>query len=58
MSPSQAASSISLDRWAAWGEPERLAVNIANIYHELSEDPQPLNPLVCFEAMAELAGSR
>jgi glyoxylase-like metal-dependent hydrolase (beta-lactamase superfamily II) len=54
----QAARSISLDRWADWGEPERLAVNVANIYHELSEDPEPLSPLVCFEQMAELARSR
>jgi glyoxylase-like metal-dependent hydrolase (beta-lactamase superfamily II) len=58
MSALQAAHSIGLDRWAAWGEPERLAVNVANIYHELSEDPEPLNPLVCFEAMAELDRSR
>jgi glyoxylase-like metal-dependent hydrolase (beta-lactamase superfamily II) len=56
MSVLQAARSISLDRWT-WGEPERLVVNVANIYHELSEDPQPLNPLVCFEQMAELARS-
>jgi glyoxylase-like metal-dependent hydrolase (beta-lactamase superfamily II) len=54
----EAARSISLDRWADWGEPERLAVNVANIYHELSEDPEPLSPLVCFEQMAELARSR
>jgi glyoxylase-like metal-dependent hydrolase (beta-lactamase superfamily II) len=54
----EAAHSISLDRWADWGERERLAVNVANIYHELSEDPEPLNPLVCFEQMAELARPR
>jgi glyoxylase-like metal-dependent hydrolase (beta-lactamase superfamily II) len=57
MTSLQAARSISLDRWADWGEPERLAVNVANIYHELSADPEPLNPLVCFEQMAELARS-
>jgi glyoxylase-like metal-dependent hydrolase (beta-lactamase superfamily II) len=57
MSALQAARSISLDRWAVWGEPERVAVNVANIYRELSEDPEPLNPLVCFEEMAELARS-
>jgi hypothetical protein len=55
MTSLQAARSIALDRWAAWGEAERLAVNVANIYRELSEDPEPLNPLVCFEQMAELA---
>jgi len=58
MTAPQAARSISLDRWADWGDPERLVVNVANIYAELSGDPQPLNPLVCFEQMAELARSR
>ena len=50
-----AARSISLDRWADWGEPERLVVNIANIYAELAGDLQALNPLEAFEQMAELA---
>jgi cyclase len=50
-----AARSISLDRWADWGEPERLVVNIANIYAELAGDLQALNPLAAFEQMAELA---
>jgi glyoxylase-like metal-dependent hydrolase (beta-lactamase superfamily II) len=58
MTPIQAARSISLQRWADWGEPERLVVNIANIYGELSEDVEPLNPLAAFEGMAELARSR
>jgi glyoxylase-like metal-dependent hydrolase (beta-lactamase superfamily II) len=50
-----AARSISLDRWADWGEPERLVVNIANIYAELAGDLEPLNPLAAFQQMAELA---
>jgi cyclase len=58
MTPLQAARSISLERWADWGEAERLVVNIANIYSELSDDPEPLNPLAAFEQMAELARSR
>ncbi len=57
MTPLQAARSISLQRWANWGEPERLVVNIANIYAELSGDAEPLNPLAAFESMAELANS-
>jgi glyoxylase-like metal-dependent hydrolase (beta-lactamase superfamily II) len=57
MTPLQAARSISLARWADWGEPERLVVNIANIYSELSGE-EPPNPLAAFEQMAELAGSR
>jgi cyclase len=56
MTPLQAARSLSLDRWADWSEPERLVVNIANIYSELSGG-EPPNPLAAFEQMAELAGS-
>jgi len=57
MTPLQAARSISLERWADWGESERLVVNIANIFSELSGDREPLNPLAAFEQMAELASS-
>ncbi len=55
MTPLQAARSMSLDRWADWGERERLAVNIAGIYAELSSDPQPPNPLEAFQLMADMA---
>jgi cyclase len=55
MTPVEAARSISLDRWAQWGERERLAVNIATIYRELDGDSEPANPLVSFQQMAELA---
>jgi cyclase len=55
MSPLEAARSISVDPWAQWGESERLVVNIANIYGELSGDQEPLNPLAAFEQMAALA---
>jgi cyclase len=55
MTALQAARSISLQRWADWGEAERLAVNIANIYCELSGDRGPLSPLTAFQQMAELA---
>lgn len=57
MTPLQAARSITLERWADWGEAERLVVNIANIYRELSGDLDPLNPLTAFGQMAELARS-
>jgi len=56
MSALQAARSISDDRWARWGNAERLVVNIANIYGELDGDHQPVNPLAAFEQMAQLAG--
>jgi cyclase len=55
MSPLQAARAISLQRWADWGEGERLVVNIANIYNELSDAPEAINPLSAFEQMAQLA---
>ncbi len=55
MSPLEAARSMSLDRWADWGERERLVVNIASIYAELDGTSEPLNPLVAFQQMAELA---
>jgi glyoxylase-like metal-dependent hydrolase (beta-lactamase superfamily II) len=55
MSSLEAAQSIVLDRWADWGERERLAVNLATIYGELSQELEPLNPLTAFEQMAALA---
>jgi glyoxylase-like metal-dependent hydrolase (beta-lactamase superfamily II) len=55
MTALEAARAIALDRWAEWGEEERLVVNIANIYGELEGDQQSANPLVAFEQMAELA---
>jgi cyclase len=57
MTPLQAARSLSLDRWAGWGERERLVVNLANIYAELDGDAEPPNALQGFQAMAELASS-
>ena len=48
-----AAERLSLDRWADWKERERLVVNIANIYAELS-GAEPPDPLEAFQQMAEL----
>ena len=58
MTALQAARSISLDRWAEWGEAERLVVNIANIYAELDGGGEPPNALESFQQMAELARDR
>jgi cyclase len=55
MTPQQAARAISIDRWADWGDAERLVVNIATIYSELSPGQEPMNPLEAFQQMAELA---
>ncbi len=54
LTPVQAARRIELDRWADWGEAERLAVNIATIYAEI-DGAEPPNPLEAFQMMAELA---
>ncbi len=35
LSPVQAARALAMDRWADWGERERLAVNLATIFREL-----------------------
>ncbi len=56
MSAMLAARAIGTDRWADWGERERLVVNLANIYSELDGAHEPVNPLVAFQQMAELAG--
>lgn len=55
MDPVAAARSIALDRWADWGERERLVVNVATIYRELSGISEPESALVAFEQMSELA---
>jgi glyoxylase-like metal-dependent hydrolase (beta-lactamase superfamily II) len=55
MSSLEAARSISLDRWADWGERERLAVNLATIYSEISGEVEPLDPLAAFEQMSQMA---
>jgi cyclase len=55
LSALEAARAMALDRWADWGESERLVVNIASIYSELSGDPEPQNPLEAFQQMAALA---
>jgi cyclase len=57
MTPLQAARAMSLDRWADWGEAERLVVNLANIYAELDGDLEPLSPLAAFQQMAELSAT-
>ena len=54
LTPLQAARRMELDRWADWGEHERLVVNVATIYGELSGEGPP-NPLEAFQQMAELA---
>jgi cyclase len=56
LTPVQAARALELDRWARWGEGERLAVNIDAVYRELDPELGPVNALEAFAQMAELAG--
>ena len=58
MTPLEAARSIKADRWADWGEDERLVVNLANIFAELSGEQEPPNQLAAFEQMAAFAASK
>jgi cyclase len=55
MSALEAARDISLDRYAAWGEGERLVVNVDAVYRELRDDHSPRDVLALFGQMAELA---
>jgi cyclase len=55
MTPLEAARDIALDRYADWGEAERMVVNVDAVYRELSESDSAANPLELFGRMAEFA---
>lgn len=55
MSARDAARDIPMDRYAAWSDGERIAVNVASIYRELSGEAATLNSIQLFGMMAELA---
>jgi glyoxylase-like metal-dependent hydrolase (beta-lactamase superfamily II) len=52
MTPLEAAREIALDRWAAWGEHERVVVNLATIFRELAGEDGPVDPLAAWADMA------
>jgi cyclase len=59
LSPSDAARDIALGDYAAWGDAERIAVNVHTLYREWSGGKQgAANALELFALMAELASSR
>jgi glyoxylase-like metal-dependent hydrolase (beta-lactamase superfamily II) len=58
LTPLEAARSLALDRWAEWGERERLAVNLASIFRELEGSTEPGNPLAAFQEMAALSAQQ
>jgi hypothetical protein len=45
-----AARDIALDRFAGWGDPERMVVNVASLYREFGAT-DPLNVLQLFGEM-------
>jgi glyoxylase-like metal-dependent hydrolase (beta-lactamase superfamily II) len=51
----EAAMDIPLDRYATWTDGERIAVNVASIYRELSGDQARPEQLSSFNLMAALA---
>jgi cyclase len=57
MSAFDAARDIPLERYATWTDGERIAVNVATIYRELSGDQSPPELPLLFASMAALASS-
>jgi cyclase len=55
MPASEAARDIPMDRYASWSDGERLVVNVATIYRELSGDQAPPDMISLFAQMAPLA---
>ena len=54
----QAARAIALDDYSAWGDAERIAVNVAALYREFGDESGPPNPIELFTLMAQLARDR
>lgn len=54
----EAARDISLADYAAWGDPERIAVNVATLYREFGDPGPAPTPIDLFGWMAELARDR
>jgi cyclase len=50
----EAAQDISLAEFGAWEDPERIAVTVDTIYHELNADSSPPNVMQLFDRMATL----
>jgi cyclase len=55
MPASEASQDIQMDRYATWTDGERIAVNVASIYRELSGETESPNVLALFSMMAALA---
>jgi cyclase len=55
LSPQEAARDLPLDAYASWNDAERVVVNVASIYRELSGQQEPPGTLSLFAMMAEYA---
>ena len=54
LSARDAAFDIALGDYGAWGDAERIAVNVATLYREFAHDEKPANVAELFGLMAEL----
>jgi glyoxylase-like metal-dependent hydrolase (beta-lactamase superfamily II) len=54
LSARDAAHDIALGDYDAWGDAERIAVNVATLYREFSGDATPPNPAELFTLMGEI----
>ncbi len=58
MSSEEAALDIALGDYDAWGDAERIAVNVETLYRGYKNDPTPANPLEMFTRMARVDAAR
>jgi glyoxylase-like metal-dependent hydrolase (beta-lactamase superfamily II) len=58
LSAADAARDIALGDYAAWGDAERIAVNVDTLYREFGAKPERSSPLELFGLMGELARER
>jgi glyoxylase-like metal-dependent hydrolase (beta-lactamase superfamily II) len=58
LSARDAALDIALGDYGAWGDAERIAVNVATLYREFASDPKPPDVLALFTLMGEIWRAR
>ena len=58
LTPLEAARDIPLEAYGTWGDPERMAVNVATLYREFSGSDEHLDPATLFSQMADLYSAR
>jgi len=56
MTPFDAAKDIDLGPYGAWGEKERIAINVSTLFQEFGYDAAPPDVIDLFTQMADLAG--